>query len=590
MSSSGKSIYFFATEKEIVDFLANTPSLQKIQFQLISFQDRVSLEHSNISFHVSNYLTSEDRDYFLDQYKKVIRDLSSKDLLWNATHIASCNRFTSPLGAILEQIFIIEKAAANQADDFLVLGAHKIIGCLYGKKGQAKGVKISFLGLLGDLIAYFRSTVSFLRDVAAIVYKKCFISIHYSLPAEKNKKIDFLIKTFFYDNSIDKDGMFADPFFGCLGDFLDKRGNVCTVVSVAGNFEKNIIKLSKSKAKVFPIEAFISFKDIFIFFIMLVFYFAQRRENVFFCGKDISSVINFLSRKSQLVIPFYQVLHYAAGKNLSKLFSIGKIFYTYENNPWEKMLIASFRKFSPQTKLVGYQHAVIPMSAVNMFCYQGGFTPDNILTTGDVPLNILQARVDVSDLSMRPGCALRYQYLDSAQPLQRTSFQRILVVFEGVSAASALADYVTRELKDTQYHLVLRFHPVLPFHKMRTYMRENIEDCKNVSLSQERNLKDDLSKADVVVYWGSTTALEAALMGKFLIGYDDQRILGNDPLFELNDFKRKVNKEDSLFQIVQSIYSMTDRDFYAERDQATKYLKKYFLSVTEDRLREFILP
>ena len=40
---------------------------------------------------------------------------------------------------------------------------------------------------------------------------------------------------------------------------------------------------------------------------------------------------------------------------------------TYENIAWENMFIMSLKQFSCNTKIIGYQHSVVPQSAAGMF-------------------------------------------------------------------------------------------------------------------------------------------------------------------------------------------------------------------------------
>ncbi len=80
---------------------------------------------------------------------------------------------------------------------------------------------------------------------------------------------------------------------------------------------------------------------------------------------------------SPLLIPF-PYLNFA--------YKINKSILTYENIAWENMYISAIRKYSPTTKIVGYQHTVVPKSAAGMFINKDERMikplPDKILTTG----------------------------------------------------------------------------------------------------------------------------------------------------------------------------------------------------------------
>jgi len=110
----------------------------------------------------------------------------------------------------------------------------------------------------------------------------------------------------------------------------------------------------------------------------------------------------------------------------------------------------------------------------------------------------------------------------------------------------------------------------------------------NVSLSKNLSVKDDVESADIVIYWGSSVALEASMMGKPVIHFDSGTVLSYDPLFENTALKWTVTEKDRLLDIIDSIYALSDEEFCLQQQKARQYLRNYFYPVTENGLQKFV--
>ena len=122
-------------------------------------------------------------------------------------------------------------------------------------------------------------------------------------------------------------------------------------------------------------------------------------------------------------------------------------------------------------------------------------------------------------------------------------------------------------------------------------MKYNLDNISNVNVSKNNFVNEDLSSADIVIYWGSTVALEAINKGIPVIHDNNsmESFLSYDPLFQLNHFKWEVNNGDSLVDKIEEIYSMPDKIFNEELKDAKEYINRYFWPVTEDRFGKFII-
>ena len=83
--------------------------------------------------------------------------------------------------------------------------------------------------------------------------------------------------------------------------------------------------------------------------------------------------------------------------------------------------------------------------------------------------------------------------------------------------------------------LTIRFHPILPLKKIERKIHFELDKLTRILISENNSsIFDDLTKSDVVIYWGTTVALEALRMGIPLIHYQMGNFISYDPLFECN--------------------------------------------------------
>ena len=251
------------------------------------------------------------------------------------------------------------------------------------------------------------------------------------------------------------------------------------------------------------------------------------------------------------------------------------------------------REDSPRTKIIAYQHNVIPQASTNMFVSrrEKAFIPkpDLILTTGDIPKRIMESYGSLNGGTIRPACALRQEYLFRIpeRPYQRGG--TILLGLEGIFEVYELINYVIDELRSyPDYKIMIRTHPVFSFERLQHKVNAKLHHFPNVTLSEGGSLQQDIESSDIVIYWGSTVAMESLWMGKPVIHFDNGSVLSFDPLFDCTHLKWTVSKEDRLITTLRAIESLSLEQYATERSMARAYLQKYFFPVGNDRLSQFI--
>jgi surface carbohydrate biosynthesis protein (TIGR04326 family) len=430
---------------------------------------------------------------------------------------------------------------------------------------------------------------------------------HFSkkMPKIPKDKPVYLLKSFVFSSSFSKNGHFKDPFFGKLPDFLRHRfKDSAEVLTLVHGFEKRPLCYKRMKSNgnryLVPLEGYIRYHDIIRAILSLamgrIFRPFRVKGCIPFSGYDISALIKEMLTSDGWQIQPLQYLHGAAGERLSRNYRIHACALTFEGNPWEKVFLQGLKKENPHIPTFGYQHAVVPMSAAGVFLDKNDstvhFLPDRILTTGQVSLSLLTKYGQIPEQRIKPACALRNEYLFNTNGLCRRSCRsspRILVALEGVQEVLPLVQYVFQEAKaNPQLQFVVRSHPALPFQRLLALLRADIHDFSNIEISKGRTVFEDVADSDAVLYWGTTIALEAIMMGRPVIHFDRGDVLSYDPLFALECFKWAVSAQDDLLPILRQILQLPDKIYNELSDTARRYVKAYFQPVNEEAMGSFL--
>lgn len=448
----------------------------------------------------------------------------------------------------------------------------------------------------------FRSAMGTLREIART--KK-----HYrnKLNATKERDPIYLIKSFVYPYSFKDDGSYQDPFFGKLADHLTEQlaGKV-KVITIALGFTPKRYCYEKMKtlkgSMVIPFESMLRYTDVIKGFCLLSWMLISKpfkvRGKVEFLGHDIADLLRELLTSEGWRIPFYQYIYCSAGERLAKNYRLVACALTHENNPWERAFIAGIRKINPDTRIIGYQHSVIPQAAANMFQSQREMSkipaPDVVLTTGAVPANILRKYGAFPEERIKVSCGLRYNYLDEIQPqLRHRSGDhekiRILVALCGVIETLPLVRYVIDQARSCQHlEFLIRAHPVLPFEQLHSLTDNTNALPANIRISSDTTVMEDLLECDAVLYWGSSVALEGIRLGKPAIHFSQDDFLSYDPLFDLIDFKWVVNSQKDIMDVLNQIRIIPDKEFGDLRDRAQRYVIDYHHPVSDSSMSPFL--
>ena len=583
---------------------------------------------STINTDLSNYgwkeveieQNADLKERFLSNYLDLVaslNELNGANLYWWATHLSSKNSLNSSLLPYLQELqqilMTIETLPRNETLVLIdiewttVEAIRKIVSEI---DDQLQVFSPAFANIKVMLWKNFRFWKIFLTEVIfsfLIVYKtkKNFkkSSLHFS-----NSPI-YLIKSFTYNRSFKKDS-YEDPFFGELPNYFKEKIKNFHILTVALGFQDKFICYQKmnnlKNHSIYPLENYLTYWDILKRSIEWI-WFLNRHSfkipNTFvWMNYDITDSFKRWIKYEGFQIAFFQTLHFDIAKRLGKLYNIQTCLMTYEGCPWERFFIEGMKKSSPHTLILGYQHAVIPLSASGMFLHEKEKSiiplPDQIITTGPIPKQILAAYSSYPKDRIHIGCALRFESLQKLPLLPRKKLIHnkkekkftLLIAFGGSKEEVPLLDYV---LQQTQENLDIVFrartHPTFSFEQLYKHsLWKNRNLPENLETSIEPTVIEDLKNCDAVLYWGTTVSLEALMMGKPIIQFDRGDFLNYDPLFEFQDFKWQVKNDYSLEPILKEIQTIPELQYKKLQKKGQEYVKSYFYSVNPERLSLFL--
>ncbi len=545
------------------------------------------------------------REKFLREYNDLIgfigKELSSRE--WWATHIASKNRFVSRMPELLQQfVAAMEEISRRDYEHLIILKPSWVIAD--SLKKILEGDSIDYLCIEDRFSKWKDITRGWSSSILSVFYngfkilmRSIYVRIKLKDIIGKTRNVQrprYVMKTFIYDHSFTSDQQYRDAFFGSLPDYLNGKKDVFIYGNILGQYRLCIEKIRTCQSQIIlPLEAFLTFGGILKSLAQVLFCQLRLTKEATFFGYDVSAIVNNELFRTHNGISYEQYLHYHSTRRLLRTISVDTFLLTYENNPWERMCIMAVRDVAPGAVVIGYQHTVVPQASVNMFPsrYENGAAPlpDRVLTVGDAPREIMERYGTYKKGQVESSCGLRFEYLFNLPSGERKRTGQILLVLEGIFEVYKMVNYVLKELGgNARYQIRLRTHPVLPIQHFQHKLACDVHGISNLHISSSAHVKEDIEWADMVIYWGSTVALEALSMGRPAIHYEMDSVLSYDPLFECNHFKRVVSDGDSLDATIKDLYSLTDDEYDAECADAKRYLSRYFFPITEKALLRFL--
>jgi hypothetical protein len=566
-------------------------------------------------------LSDVERENILNGYIDLIGNISTKNQNsreWWASDIASKNRTLSPMLGLLNNIVFSTtaiKLCSIESKDLYIFGANSPTVTFLKECARLEGASIQIIGenFINDFYLNCKTTFKKYFFLFKSILSSLKNLIYVSFPFRGVDKIDknkptILIKSFTFPSAFLSEKKYKDPFFSGLDFFLKKKFLGSTqVITVSQGFSDRYRLYKKMKSVhgqiIFPIEKFLRMKDVFLggasILRFWLFDSIKIPKKIFFLKNNLSSTLQEMVDSAGDSIPFGDYLYYYLARRIAKSYKLQTCYMTYEGNHWERMFIMGLREIRPNIEIIGYQHAAIPQSAAGIFisCKEISLIPhpDRVITTGERITEILHKNSCLPKNRIQSGCALRYQYLYSLvqSPIRKISRNTytILLVLGDLDSLSLLL-YAIKEAKLlSDVNFIIRTHPILPLEQFFSICGMDYSDLpNNMSVSNIDYVQGDIERCDTVLYWSSSVALEALMMGKSLIYFDRGDVLSFDPMsfIDFNDLKWTVQFDESILSIVDEVTNMKHSEFVVKVNKGREHIMDYFSQENKENMKVFI--
>ena len=408
-----------------------------------------------------------------------------------------------------------------------------------------------------------------------------------------------MVTSLFHAQSLAEPGKYRDVYFGTLVDELGSSGEKAIVF---GLFQERWrdqlarLKSLRSGVPVVPIEAYLSFGDLLKCGLKaMVGYVSPVRVQgpIEIDGVGLECLVERAIREARCSGNFFMTLRvYYCARRLAQTIRVARCLYPYENRAWEWMLILGIRSSSPETRMIGYQHASVTLSHTNFILGSGELKilplPDAIVTTGPVIKDWLERDGNYPAEVFKTGCALRQTGDAQARPKERVQqINRVLVAL-----AANLEEYVSTLVflerafvGPDGYDVRIRPHPTIPLETALEIAPLPRRDFYSPSTG---SLADALKWADLVLYASSTVGMEAVSLGIPTIYLDLGDFMDTDPMFGWDDFKWSVQEPPELIHTIHTIDAVPEARFQEQQRKGQEYVASYLSPVTAGRLRAFL--
>lgn len=289
---------------------------------------------------------------------------------------------------------------------------------------------------------------------------------------------------------------------------------------------------------------------------------------------------------------FLNLRMFYSARGLARTIRIDRYLYPFENRSWEKMLLLGIRHASPETQLVGYQHAALTMAHTNLMLGPGESDitplPKTIFTTGTLATDWLAREGGFPIGIFRTACALRQGQINLHQDKSRG--RKVTNVL--VALATNLEEYIdTLSFLEEAfagsecYQVRIRPHPEFALESALSIAPPSQSDFFSESTD---TLEGDLSWADVVLYASSTVGLEAVSLGIPAVHLDLGDFLNRDPMSGWNEFRWSVEDPADLINTLSLIQAIPGDEFLERQKKGFNYVAAYLTPPTTERLLGFV--
>ena len=434
---------------------------------------------------------------------------------------------------------------------------------------------------------------AFFRAVIFSIYARIYSRVRLG---RKHKRT--VVMSLLNEQSFTKDGDFRDTYFGDFLAYMQAREVpfMSFLIVTSPNYVLAIRKLRRqaSDLPAATLERFLGPLALTAcLFHCLRKYFSPVRlkGDVSIDGIDLSYLVRSAARSEYRSGRYFDNIRiYYAIKNLSKKINVDRFYYPFENRSVEKMAIVSLRKFSPQTRIIGYQHASLSPRHTNFLLAPHEHKviplPDSVLTMGKVTRDFMIDPGGFPEKLLRVGCALRQQTYSGPLKSQKPAARLLVVLATNIDEYVKVVRFLDEAFgSDCPWEIWIRPHPMF---SLEEAMRITGKPRFSYHKSDREALPECLDWADVVLYVHSTVSIEALARGIPVVHLNVPNVLNPDPLLSFDDFKWRADVPRDLPRAIEAINGLPGDEFIRRQELGVRFTREYFFPVDENSMEAFL--
>lgn len=286
-------------------------------------------------------------------------------------------------------------------------------------------------------------------------------------------------------------------------------------------------------------------------------------------------------------------VYYWVGQAVARQWHPKSLITLYEGSSWENCMWWGAKSADPGCRTVGYQHTVFFQESLALLQptvdLPARTVPDVALCLGTESAGLMQpaharhgsAVVPFGGFRCRPGAR-------AAHPAP-ASRRTVLVTPEGlapeVAALFAFALACAKRLPE--YRFVLRCHPTFPMARARALV-PGLSSQANLVASESLRLDEDLARASVLLYRGSSSVLYAIAHGLLPVHVRAAGLLDGDPLFRLSGWREHCQTPEAFAALMRRHEQAPREQLEAQWKPAADYVATYTQPVEERAIDELV--
>lgn len=495
--------------------------------------------------------------------------LAHNSLLWWISSLSEKNPWTSKTFLHVCYIKLCQNIVSKQQEDLLIIAkSHALRKALAQNLQNAQNIE-SWEDTLQGIKNVAHTTIRKLHFVVSSIYKTL-LAHHYKLKqiAVVDGEGIVLLQNWVDQRSFDvANGKYHDNYFGELASYLRSQGQtVITMPLIRYNmpYRQTLKRLKQISGRCLIPEAYLTMPDIGTIFIRALLPIVGLRNYPRFEDLDISKlIIDDLNRNREGNDPVYNLLLYKAIKRWRKAdISVSHFIYAYENQTWEKACLSALRKFYPNIRVTGYQHATVPKMLLNYFFSKAELPvmpfPDRVITTGRYTERLFKES-GYAPTKVVCGGALRYNQVQQRQQSKQTNTtgdggRHVILVTPSIDNNEVI-ELVWKVLQAfgqcPQYKVIFKFHPDYPY----SSIINRLGTFPNHFVVSDKPVSELLLESGVLLYTSSTTSIEALALGIPVLHIKSSLNIDRDNLSDFPNARESISDPENMAQVVDKILS-----------------------------------